>query len=176
MNENLPQRKSIRLKNYDYTQNGYYFITICTQNHRRILSEVCRGGVLLRPQGIIIKNELEALEKRYNIEISPYVIMPNHIHMIIKINRVEQWEINIRGKRAEQSPAPTAVTPSIPDIVCAFKSLTTKEINKNDGCLGRKLWQRNYYEHIIRNERDYLQTAEYIQNNPINWEADEYHE
>lgn len=160
------KRKQIRLKNYDYSQNGYYFVTVCTHNKQPILSEVRRGGVLLRPFGEIVKSEIENLRERYKIEIDPYVIMPDHIHMIIRINR---------DMRAEQSPAPTPETkklPSIGDVLCAFKSLTTKMFNKRYSCVGRKLWQRNYYEHVIRDENDYNEKAQYILNNPLKWELD----
>ena len=150
------KRKQLRLKEYDYSQNGYYFITICTYERQQILSDLCRGGVLLRPIGKIAENEIKELIERYNIEINQYVIMPDHIHMIIKIKS--------NDKRAEQSPAPT-----VGDMICAFKSITTKIANKNDDCSGRKIWQRNYYEHIIRDENDYIIRAEYILNNPIKW-------
>ena len=156
-----PRRKQLRLKSFDYSQNGYYYITVCTYNREKILSDVRRGGVLLRPLGNIVEAELIALSKRYGIEIAPYVIMPDHIHMIISINRNN-------AERAEQSPAPTMIAPTIGDIICSFKSLTTKIANKNDNTPGRKIWQRNYYEHIIRDQDDYETKAEYILNNPYN--------
>ncbi len=158
MNE-LPKRKQMRLNDYDYSQNGYYFITVCTESRQTNLSDVYNGGVLLRPIGKIAENEIAELTKRYKIGINPYIIMPDHIHMIIKINRETQ--------RAEQSPAPTVC-----DMICAFKSLTTKIANKNDNCIGRRIWQRNYYEHIIRDENDYIANAEYILNNPLKWETE----
>ena len=83
-----------------------------------------------------------------------YVIMPDHIHLLLKIN----------PKCAEQSPAPT-----VSDIICTFKSLTTKNANKNDNCIGRKIWQRSYYDHIIRNENDYINATKYILGNPSKW-------
>ena len=153
MNE-LPKRKQIRLKHYDYSQSGTYFITICTYNRQQILSEVRRGGVLLRPLGKIIETEIQELSKRYGIEIHPYVIMPDHVHLMFRINRDVQ--------RAEQSPAPTVC-----DMICAFKSLTTKNANKNENCFGRKIWQRGYFEHIIRDENDYMEKVEYILHNPL---------
>ena len=158
MNE-LQKRKQIRLKDYDYSQNGYYFITVCTESSQTILSDVCMGKVLLRPIGKIMENEIVELTKRYKIEINPYIIMPDHIHMIIKVNRETQ--------RAERCPAPTVC-----DMICAFKSLTTKIANKNDNYIGRKIWQRNYYEHIIRDENDYITKAEYILNNPLKLETE----
>lgn len=147
--DNLPKRKQIRLKDYDYSQNGYYFITICTHNKQNTLSDICRGGVLLRPFGEIAEKTMHDLKDRYRVQIPSYVIMPNHIHMILIIDR------------AEQSPAPT-----VSDIICAYKSLTTKAANKYNNTHGQKLWQRSYYEHIIRNENDYLEILKYITQNP----------
>ena len=166
MNEtDKPKRKTIRLKEYDYSQNGYYFITLCTYERKRILSDISRrGGVLLRPCGRIAEEEIIALTERYGIEIDQYVIMPDHIHLILRIKNPEI--------RAEQSPAPTVLKqdkPSVKDMMCAFKSLTTKRVNKHDNCQGRKLWQRSYFEHIIRNEDDYLETKNYIIENPRRW-------
>ena len=89
------ERKKLRLKDYDYSQNGCYFVTICTHNKEKVLSDVRRGGALLHPLGRIVKNEISALAQRYDIKINPYVIMPNHVHMIISVDRTEE--------RAEQS-------------------------------------------------------------------------
>lgn len=165
-NPNIHKRKSIRLKEYDYSQEGYYFITICTQGRRKMLSEIknenCRNGFYARPKitlykfGKIIKDEIEKINEKYeNIKINEYIIMPNHIHMIIEI-------------RAGTRPAPT-----LNDIIRNFKSMTTlryiKNIKKN---FEKRVWQRNYYEHIIRNEKELYATIEYIKYNPINWDND----
>ena len=153
---NLPKRKKLRLNYYDYSKAGYYFVTICKDNRKSILSKIPVGAGLcsarkteLTPIGEIVQNEIKELEKRYNAKIEPYIIMPNHVHMMLKLTDKEI--------RAEQSPAPT-----LGDIICTFKSLTTKAVNKKLDCLGQKLWQRNYYEHIIRSEQDYLKAYQYI--------------
>lgn len=143
--ENLPKRKQNRLQGYDYSQNGYYFVTICTENRMLLLSENRNAD--------IAKAEIKETEKRYNVEISPYVIMPDHIHMVIKL---------CAAKREEQSPSST-----LNDILCTFKSRTAKAINEQDHCRGRKVWQRSYYDRIIRDETDYARVAEYILNNPL---------
>lgn len=148
--DKLPKRKRIRLENYDYTQNGYYFVTICTYNREKILSVINDNEITLYPIGEIIEQELKLLESKYNIEISPYVIMPDHIHAIIRI------------EREEQSPSPTLI-----NIICALKSITTRKANNYYSVKGRKIWQRSYYEHIIRNERDYIETFEYIKYNAL---------
>ena len=109
----------------------------------------------LRPIGKIVENELRDLANRYDILIDKYVIMPNHVHMIIFI------------QRAEQSP-----TPTISDILCAFKSITTKKANQQDHVSGRQIWQRSFHDHIIRNESAYQKIWQYIDCNPMMWEQD----
>ena len=91
-----PRRISHRLAGYDYSADGCYYITVCTQGRQKILSELCRGGVLLRPIGHIVEEEIKHTEERFGIFINPYIIMPDHVHMIISIDR--------SVKRAEQSP------------------------------------------------------------------------
>ncbi|MEG1044002.1 MAG: transposase [Oscillospiraceae bacterium] len=153
----MPKRKQIRLQGYDYSSNGAYFVTICTNNRQELLCEICRGGALLLPIGTICENEISQLQKRYMIKIDKYVIMPNHIHMVIVIDE----------ERAEQSPSPT-----ISDIICTFKSLTTKLSNANDNITGRKIWQRSFHDHIIRNENEYQKICQYIDTNPQKWDED----
>lgn len=148
----------MRLCGYDYSQNGKYFITICTKSRREALSDICRGGALLRPIGKISETEIRNLSEQSNINVDKYVIMPNHIHMIITIQRVEQ------------SP-----TPTIADIICAFKSITTKSANKSNSIPGRQIWQRSYHDHIIRNEQEYQRIWQYIDTNPLIWEKDCYY-
>ena len=170
--EHLPNRKPTRLPGYDYSQANCYFVTICTDKRKHLLSEitveeiapdVCRGGALLRPLGIMVEEEIGNLQNRYAVTIDKYVIMPNHIHILF---RVEQT----RDAGAEQSPAPT-----LGDMVCALKSITTKRANLMDKTPGRKLWQRSFYDHVIRNETDYLRVWQYIDENPAKWAEDEYY-
>jgi REP element-mobilizing transposase RayT len=178
-NPDIHHRKSIRLKEYDYSQEGLYFITICTQNREHLFGEIVDnndvGAGFSRPNinqihktkiGKIIENEIINLPNKYkNIKCDEYVIMPNHIHFIIEIME------NIKGR---EDPAPT-----IGNIVGYFKFITTKLYNeileiKNEKYL--KLWQRNYYENIIRNEKQYIMVSEYIKNNPLKWTDDKYYE
>lgn len=162
-----PRRKNIRLKNYDYSQPGYYFITICCKDRIKYLGEIdCRDGALLHPImelsniGHIVKDQWYELINRYpSIKLDQFIVMPNHIHGIIIIDNV----------RAEQGPAPTIST-----MVCAFKSITTKLVNKADNSPGRRIWQSNYYDHIIRNEEDLLNIRKYIESNPLKWDDDKY--
>ncbi len=163
----LPKRKNIRLKNYDYSLNGAYFITICTQQRLHLFGKIekyVRQGLCscrFTPTGEVIEKEWRSLFERYpNIIFDNFVVMPNHIHAIIIINFVE---------RQEQSPCPT-----ISDIICVYKSITTKICNINDGVLGRKIWQFRFHDRIIRNESEYRKIWCYINENPTKWEEDCY--
>ena len=180
MENKFPKRKHPRLKSYDYSEPGAYFITICTHNKQCLLSRVVGRGlapaeVQYTAYGQIAREQLLRLESRYpNAKIDQYVIMPNHIHAIILLE--EPAGANsicaiAPGNRfglircAEHHPRPT-----IPDIVCAYKSLTTKACKKAQ--FVGKLFQTSYYEHIIRGSEDYDQIAAYIANNPKQWELD----
>ena len=161
-------RKHPRLNSYDYSKQGYYFVTICTQNSEEILSKispVCdKVGRGLAPAlfrtdltifGEIAEEQLFALQERYPyVKIDKYVIMPNHIHVIIILGQ----------KRAGASPRPTLC-----DIICSYKSITTLKCNKRDNIKGRKIFQTSFYEHIIRNEKAYTAICRYIYENPIGW-------
>ncbi len=159
-----PVRKSNRLKNYDYASPGYYFVTICAYKHKCIFSHITVGQGLAPAEnkltvfGKAAEKQLLDLEKRYNcIRIDKYVIMPNHIHALIII------ESNAAGA----SPRPT-----LSDVVCSFKSLTTnccKNIRKIE-----HIFQNSYYDHIIRDESDYFEIWEYINSNPEKWSEDRF--
>ena len=161
MKERLPQRKHPRLDNYDYSTPGAYFVTICTQNRRCLLSHIvghmtAPAEVVHTTYGTIATEQLFLLEKRFpNLKIDRYVIMPNHIHAILILDDVE-----------EDRPRP-AVT----DIICAYKSLTTRACKKAHPI--EKLFQTSFYEHVIRTQEDYDGIAEYIVNNPKQWELDQ---
>ncbi len=159
MNE-YPKRKRLRLPEYDYSDSGAYFVTICTQNRACILSDIIVGEGLDPPVcrqsdiGEIVENEILSISARYpNVSIEKYVIMPNHIHMIAMIHA------DAGGSR----PSPT-----LADVVRVIKS-------KSAHIIGAPLWQRSYHEHVIRNERDYLDIWSYIDNNPAKWAEDRYY-
>lgn len=164
--DKLPKRKNIRLKGYDYSQAGYYFITICSKDRKKCFGDISdgRGGALLHPIvelskiGAILLEQWYELKNRYPIiGLDQFIIMPNHIHGIIIID----------NELAEQSPAPT-----IGNIICAYKSITTKLSNRINNSPGRIIWQRNYYDHIIRDERELMKIRQYIINNPAKWQED----
>ena len=141
----IKQRKPNRLKNFNYGQNGSYFITLCTKERKKILSTIVGDDAHIVPSkcGKIIEKHIKNVP-----EIKKYVIMPDHIHMIIELNNGTMWA---------SSP-----TNKIPNIVRTLKILTTKE-------LGQSIFQRSYYDHVIRNQDDYNIVWEYIENNPKKW-------
>ena len=158
----LPKRKRIRLKDYDYSKDGYYFITVCTQNRKNILSTVGEGFPLpkLTQCGEITERLLLEITERYEeINIDKYVIMPNHIHLVIALKN------DGRG-----NPSPT-----IDRAMGWFKYMATKEINKLLETPGKKIFQRSFHDHIIRGEDDYKEIWQYIDNNPLKWALDRYY-
>jgi putative transposase len=171
---NKHHRRSIRLKGYDYTQPGAYFVTICTYQRQTILGEIVDGEMLLNTCGEIARDEwFKTAQIRSNVQLhqEEFVIMPNHLHGIIWI-----IEPNVRARRRR---APThesfgnSVTGSIPTIVRSYKSAVTKRINQLLDSPGAPVWKRNYYEHIVRNEAELTAIQKYIQNNPLKWEFDQ---
>ena len=170
-NSDSHHRRSIRLKGYDYSNNGYYFITICSKNRECIFGNLIVGALLACAQdrielsiaGKIVDKHWNNIPNEYeNIYLDEYIIMPNHIHGIVIIDK---------DNGAQASSAPT-----ISQIMRSFKSKSgieyLKHIKDNDLNLSGKLWQRNYYEHIIRDENELEQIRTYIVNNPIKWNED----
>jgi len=149
MKGNLTKRKNIRLKDYDYSNEGIYFITICIKERKELLGQIKKEeNIELSKEGKIVGEAIHKLKEAYsNIEIDEYVIMPNHIHLIIIIN----------GKNKI----------TISRIIQQFKWGITRK-------LGFSIFQKLFYEHIIRNEKEYCEIKEYIQNNIINWGKDKY--
>lgn len=156
---NLPKRKSNRLTNYDYSQYGSYFITVCSKEKKPFFCTIQQGTVFdnptvqLSPIGVLIDRQIQSIEQTYSdIHIDKYVIMPNHIHLILSITVA----------------AVSAVSPAnarIPSIISTLKRFT----NKSSSC---DLWQRSYYDHIIRNDGDYQKIWKYIDDNPAKWSDD----
>lgn len=180
-------RRSIRLPNYDYTQIGAYYITIVTHNREMVFGEVVDGEMKLSNLGQIAQREWERLPKRFkHIELGAFVIMPDHVHGIIII-RYGGGTADYSGQGNPQDPrrAPTtgetvtveqfgkSVSGSIPTIVRSYKSAVALRINYARPDDSTPVWQRNYYEHVIRNERDMQTKWDYIESNPTNWENDD---
>ncbi|MBN2425786.1 MAG: transposase [Calditrichaceae bacterium] len=189
-NPEIHHRRSIRLKNYNYTQSGYYFITLCTKDRQHLFGEIVNGKMIYNTSGEIVHDEwLKTAEIRDSIELDESVVMPNHFHGIIKINNpdmvgarravpLQNTEQQSARQKTEQFGKP--VSGSIPTIVRSFKSAVTKKINEIRKTLGLYVWQKNYgishafrhYEHIIRNENELYRIRTYIKDNPKNWETD----
>jgi len=169
MDNAQPKRKTMRLANYDYSQNGFYFITICTQNHNPILGYIEDGKMVLNKYAEGLDNLLhEIIFKKHNILLDKYVFMPNHIHMILVI---ENDSLDNNGSDDKTG---------IFELVKEFKSHATRTYI--DGVkkglyapFEKKLWQRSYYDNIIRNETTYEEIWEYIDNNPLKWALDKYY-
>lgn len=155
----LPTRKSNRLPNYNYSENGSYFITVCTaekscilwdSNHHEVSSY---DDVNLSPAGKLVDAALRAIPEHYSgVQLEKYVVMPNHIHLLLQINTV--------GAITNRPPS------SVSQIIKQMKSAVTKQ-------LGYSIWQKSYHDHVIRNRQDYLEVWQYIENNPKKWTLDE---
>ena len=176
-NPAIHHRRSIRLKGYDYSQAGMYFITICCQDMLCRFGKIDNGGIILNDFGAIAFEEWRKLPERYpNVVLDVFQIMPNHIHGIIALENIS-WAglapAQIEPTAAQFNPAPT-----IGNIVGAYKSLVANgclRICKSRNEYMGKLWQRNYWEHIISNNIAYQRIADYIISNPANWEKDKFY-
>ena len=150
-----PQRKTIRLKNYDYSTPGYYFITVCAKDKKKLFGDVAAGDEfsqslpVLCKRGETVCEQLEAMRSFYsNIALEKYVVMPNHVHMLLQV-------------KAEQGTRPSTLSA----FVGTFKRFCSKSC-------GEVLWQSRSYDHVVRNEKDYQRIWEYIDNNPTRWTED----
>lgn len=175
-------RRSIRLKGYDYSQEGAYFITICTHDRQCLFGKIADGEMALNDAGIIAYDTwMETPRLRINVELHPFVIMPNHVHGIIVILDNIPHEIP-EHTGVLQTPTDVPLrSPSqtIGAIVRGYKASVTRQINAsakyNVSLRQQSVWQRNYHEHIIRNERSYYAICDYIINNPSRWDTDKFY-
>jgi putative transposase len=163
-------RQSHRLKDYDYSQPGAYFVTIATQNHRCIFGKISDSIVSLSSLGRIVQECWHRLPNHFPlIDVEPFIVMPNHVHGIITISE--------GGCRGTIYRAPTKyekfgkpMIGSLPTIIRTYKAAVTRQSNNELGV--KNIWQRNYYDHIIRNEQEYTNIYDYIVSNPRNWDVD----
>lgn len=161
-----PIRKKLRAANYDYGQPGSYFLTICTADKQKLLGSIVGGGVPDAPQialssyGKIVAHTTQALAQAYTqISVDKFVIMPNHVHLLLTVQAPEQIETSALSG----PPRTSALT--IPMWVSTWKRFINREI-------GHSIWQRSYYDHIIRGDADYREIWQYIDNNPARWQED----
>ncbi len=163
----LHHRRSIRWEGFNYSSRGLYFVTICTHNREPFLSRIEHGQSIHTPQGKIVQSTWLAIPERFPaIELGPFVVMPNHVHGILA-NVGEAGATQEEQKEGAASSAPT-----LGDILRAFKSLSAIAINKQFGSSGQAVWQRNYYEHVIRDGREMGIIQRYILENPAKWDSD----
>lgn len=155
-NNIIHKRKPNRLKNFDYSSNGMYFVTVCTKNKEKILCNIVGGDAHIAPcvelsvYGKVVDKYISNINMLYpHIKTDKYVIMPNHIHLLIMVDRTMK------------ASSPTTIS----DIVRSVKILTTKQI-------GKPIFQRSFHDHIIRNDTDYIKIWNYIDTNPARWQED----
>jgi len=202
-NPQIHHRRSIRLQGYDYSQNGAYFITLCTHNRECLFGQIQNGQMILNEYGKMVEQCWNNLSNHYdNIELDAYVIMPNHFHGIILITDNVDNVDNVRAirelpihelpihelPRQRKHELPIHELPRqqqkqrqqqrrkmlLPKIVGRFKMNSAKQINQMRNTPGISVWQRNYYEHIIRDEKSLENIRNYIINNPAKWQDDDY--
>ncbi|MGQ9774011.1 transposase [Chloroflexus sp.] len=157
-------RRSIRLKGYDYAQPGAYFVTIVTHDRACLFGDIVDDQMRLNQAGQMVEWTWYDLPNHVdNIELDAFVVMPNHVHGIIIIVGAGAGSVG-----AGSEPAPTP----LPEIVRQFKTFSARRVNQWRGMVGQPVWQRNYYEHIIRDETSLQRIREYIATNPNQWAAD----
>ena len=163
-----PTRKNIRLQGYDYSQAGHYFVTICVADKKPILSKIkpncekvsdySRYTVELLPMGVEIEKTIQYINNNYKqVKIEKYAIMPDHLHILINLEGKSDFNMDRQGCL------------SLRDVVKYLKSYTTREYRKRMGNNKSVLWQQRYYDHIIRNDEDYNEKWQYIDNNPLKY-------
>jgi len=187
-NPDIHHRRSIRLRGYDYSQAVLYFITVCTHKRLNLFGAIENGEMILNDAGRIVeKYWLEIPEHYPNVVLHEHVVMPNHVHGIVENNpenNANESDVHNVGVRpvgvqnleplpAQRNQFQKVIPRSIGSIVRGFKIGVTKWFRKNTDI--STVWQRNYYEHIIRDEKSYYQISEYIQTNPLKWQDDKYY-
>ena len=162
-NQDIHHRKSIRLRGYDYTGEGAYYITVVTHGRFSLFGDIVDGDMRLNDAGQIIVDAWKWLGIQYQyVALDSYVVMPNHLHGVIVI--ADPDTDNSGNWSVHRKP--------LGRLVAAFKTVSTKQFNLVQNTLGQRLWQRNYYEHVIRNDDELDRVRKYISDNPSSWETD----
>lgn len=158
-------RRSIRLKGHDYAAQGMYYVTICTAGRERCLGRVVDGEVELSAAGRIVAAVWGAIPRRQpHVVLDAVVVMPDHLHGLIGI-RERRWD----GARQREGGPRGTVRGSLPAIVQSFKAVSARRINRLRGTVGERVWQEDYYEHIVRSAADLDRIRRYIAANPARW-------
>jgi len=171
-NPDIHHRHSIRLREYDYSEAGAYFVTVCAQNRECMFGGIVDGEMKLNDAGRMVESTWEKLSQHNEgVETDEFVVMPNHFHgIIVRVGAglaLPRIDTTIPRHQGAASSAPTLGV-----IVRIFKSKSTIYVNRLLVRTGQRLWQRNYYEHIIRNEDELNHIREYVVNNPAEWSFD----
>ncbi len=175
------QRKRNRLKEFDYSQTGYYFITICTDGMIEYFGNIQNSEMQLNTYGNIVLNKLKELSNRYSYtELDEFVIMPNHVHVIMIIDNFSVGvgtalepsdnKLNVNGTGRDLSLQKQIKTKSLSELIGVFKTTSSKEIHQM-GLINFK-WQRSFYDRVVRNEKELYQIRKYIRQNPLKWEIE----
>ena len=186
MNTTTFRRRLIRLRDFDYSEPGAYFVTICTQERKYLFGEITDGGMRLNGLGKTVTECWNGIPRHFaNVETDTFVVMPNHVRGIIMLTDTNVGAGFPRPlkNRTPHTKIPSCVVTegegtsplrrcSLGQIVAYFKYQTTKRINEFRETPGIRVWQRNYYEHVIRNENELSKTRQYIQENPLKWDLD----
>ena len=170
----------IRLRSYDYTQPGAYFVTLCTHQRECLFGEITEGVMQLSTLGQVVQACWQAIPKHFlAVELDAFTVMPNHLHAVICIvdalcrGNASSVQPNLQRPCDDALPLQHGSVPgSLAAVVGNLKSVSSRQINLMRGAPGSTIWQRNYYEHIIRNERELNAVREYIANNPLQWSLD----
>ncbi len=164
---NQHSRESLRLRGWDYTSSAMYFVTICTQRGKALFGEIVDERLQMNVCGRIVDECWQWLADQYAfVSLDNYVIMPNHLHGVIWLQA---------GRRGGSRTAPTLRIKPLGRLIGAFKTVSTKRINVIRGTPGKVVWQRGFYDHIIRDQRDLDRIRQYIRLNPLHWALDQYY-
>ena len=192
-------RRSIRLDGYDYAQPGGYFVTLCVQDRVCLFGNVVDGRMRLNRFGQVVAGRWRWLEQRYaHVRHDAWVVMPNHLHGIVVLTGGDANRGGNGGRRSSRGGSRTAPTTTVnkptpdeptPDepapaksskrkplgrLIGAFKTVSTKRMNQMRDTPGERIWQRNFYERIVRDAREHARIRQYIRDNPRRWNADRY--
>jgi len=170
-NPDKHHRRSIRLQGYDYSQPGAYFVTVCVQDQECLLGDIVDGEMRMNELGELVWATWHDLPNHLpHVELDAFVVMPNHVHGIVWI--VDVVGAGSVGAGSEPAPTNTNKRRGLPEIVRQFKTFSAQRVNQRRGTPGMPVWQRNYYEHIIRNDSSLHQIQKYILENPLCWHLD----
>ncbi len=173
-----PRRKQIRLRGYDYAFPGVYFVTICSAGKRPVFGSIRGESVVLSHEGEIVRSEWIALPERFSrLVLDEFVVMPNHLHGVLAFVGNAGGALRSSGQASlaptgGTSPGGASPSPTLFEVIGAFKSISTIKVNRLLGRRGVPLWQRSYYEHIVRTGEDLRNIQRYILENPLMWSLD----